>query len=194
MRSYRNASSSASLTSAGTWALIVTAICACCAAVATSRRPWERTAGYRDMYDPRYGRRRRSSSARAPLAWPTSYGPGSDTTFSSGSETSMSQLETHEGVYSWDFTRRDIPPRKRLRGANTDGGIVRGEDAEEVVSTNLLDDIGGVDNTMVDKPLDLSVMTLDWVNATEDPIFQDLSRSDRRFLYISFRIRRSSNG
>ena len=47
---------------------------------------------------------------------------------------------------------------------------------------------------MVDKPLDLSVMTLDWVNATEDPIFQDLSRSDRRFLYISFRIRRSSNG
>jgi hypothetical protein len=97
----------------------------------------------------------------------------------------MSQLETHEGVYSWDFTRRDIPPRKRLRGTNTDGGIVRGEDAEEVVSTNLLDDIGGVDNTMVDKPLDLSVMTLDWVNATEDPIFQDLSRSDRLFLYMS---------
>src|SRR5580700_11118325 len=54
MRSYRNASSSASPTSAGTWALIVTAICACCAAVATSRRPWERTAGYRDMSDPRY--------------------------------------------------------------------------------------------------------------------------------------------
>jgi hypothetical protein len=29
---------------------------------------------------------------------------------------------------------------------------------------------------MVDKPLDLSVMTLDWVNSTEDPIFKDLAR------------------
>jgi hypothetical protein len=109
-------------------------------------------------------------------------------------ETSMSQLETHEGVYSWDYSRGDVPLRKRLRGANTDGGIVRGPDAEEVISTNHLDAIGGVDNTMVDKPLDLSVMTLDWVNATEDSIFKDLSRSERLFLYISFRIRRSSHG
>ncbi len=110
-------------------------------------------------------------------------------------ETSMSQLETHEGVYSWDFTRRDIPPRKRLRGTNTDGGLVCGPDAEEVISTNLLDDIGGVDNTMVDKPPDLSVMTLDWVNATEDPIFKELSRGDsRRLTRILNKIRRSSSG
>jgi hypothetical protein len=69
-------------------------------------------------------------------------------------ETSMSQLETHEGVYSWDFTRGDVPPRKRLRGKNTDGGLVRGPDTEEVVSTDHMDIIGGVDNTMVDKPLE----------------------------------------
>ena len=97
----------------------------------------------------------------------------------------MSQLETHEGVYSCDYSRSDLPLRKRLRGTNTDGGFVRDEDVEEVVSTHHLDDIGGVDNTMVDKPLDVSVMTLDWVNASEDPIFKDLSRSDRLFLYMS---------
>jgi hypothetical protein len=108
-------------------------------------------------------------------------------------ETSMSQLETHEGVYSWDFTHGDVPPRKRLRGKNTDGGFLRGQDVEDVVSADHMEIIGCVDNTMVDKPLDLSVMTLDWVNATEDPIFKELSRSDRLFLYISFRIRRSSN-
>ena len=46
---------------------------------------------------------------------------------------------------------------------------------------------------MVDKPLDLSVMTLDWVNATEDPIFKDLSRGDsRRLARILNMIRRSS--
>ena len=48
---------------------------------------------------------------------------------------------------------------------------------------------------MVDKPLDLSVMTLDWVNATEDPIFKELSRGDsRRLARILNMIRRSSNG
>ena len=100
-------------------------------------------------------------------------------------ESSMSQVETHEGVYSWDYSRNDLI-RQRLRGTNTDGGFVRGEDAEEVISTDHLDEIGGFDNTMVDKPLDLSGMTLDWVNATEDPIFKDLSRSDRLFLYMHF--------
>jgi hypothetical protein len=100
-------------------------------------------------------------------------------------ETSMSQLETHEGVYSWNYSGNDMA-HQRLRGTTTDGGFVRDEDAEEVVSTHHLDEIGGVDNTMVDKALDLSVMTLDWVNATEDPIFKDLSRSDRLFLYMHF--------
>jgi DNA-binding XRE family transcriptional regulator len=99
-------------------------------------------------------------------------------------ETSMSQLETHEGVYSWNYSGNDMA-HQRLRGTTTDGGFVRDEDAEEVVSTHHLDEIGGVDNTMVDKALDLSVMTLDWVNATEDPIFKDLSMSDRLFLYMS---------
>jgi hypothetical protein len=90
-------------------------------------------------------------------------------------EASMSEVESHEGVYSWDYSHADTL-RWRLRGSNTDGGFVRSPDVEAVLIGNQIDHIGGIDFSMVDKPLDLSVMTLDWVNATEDPIFKDLAR------------------
>ena len=110
-------------------------------------------------------------------------------------EASMSEVESHEGVYSWDYSHADAPLRGRLRGSNTDGGFVRNPDAEAVLIGNQVDHIGGIDFSMVDKPLDLSVMTLDWVNATEDPIFKELSRGDsRRLTRILNKIRRSSSG
>src|SRR5580658_18654 len=149
MRSYRNASSSASPTSAGTWALIVTAICACCAAVATSRRPWERTAGYRDMYDPRYGRRRRSSSARAPLAWPTSYRPGSDTTCSSGSRPACPSSKPTKGSIAGILHGATFPFGSVFEERIQTAASCAAKTLKEVISTNLLDDIGGGDNTLV---------------------------------------------
>ena len=109
-------------------------------------------------------------------------------------EASMSEVESHEGVYSWDYSHADTL-RWRLRGSNTDGGFVRSPDVEAVLIGNQIDHIGGIDFSMVDKPLDLSVMTLDWVNATEDPIFKELSRGDsRRLTRILNKIRRSSSG
>jgi hypothetical protein len=51
--------------------------------------------------------------------------------------------------------------RGRLRGSNNDGGFVRSPDAEAVLIGNQVDHIGGIDFSMVEKYLDLSLMTLD---------------------------------
>jgi hypothetical protein len=101
-------------------------------------------------------------------------------------EASMSEVETHEGVYSWDYSQADSTLRGRLRASNKDGGFLRDRDADEVIIGRSFDHIGGIDRGMVDKALDLSEMTLDWVNHTEDPIFKDLERCDRLFLYMHF--------
>src|SRR5580692_13102463 len=101
-------------------------------------------------------------------------------------ESSMGQLETREGVYSWDSSQSDTHLRGRLRKSNTDGSFVRGSDMEELIHPRQNDHVGGIDFSMVNKPLDLSDMTLEWVNHTEDPIFKDLSREDRLFLYMHF--------
>ena len=36
------------------------------------------------------------------------------------------------------------------------------------------------------KPLDVSTMTLGWVNSTEDILLRDLERSERHLLYLVF--------
>jgi hypothetical protein len=95
-------------------------------------------------------------------------------------EASMSEVESHEGVYSWDFSQADTTLRGRLRGSNQDGSFVRDSDVDEVIVAHSFDHIGGIDYSMVDKSLDLSDMTLEWVNHTEDPIFKDLSRRDMK--------------
>jgi len=59
-------------------------------------------------------------------------------------ESSMSEVESHEGVYSWDYSHADAPLRERLRGSNIDGGFIRSPGSDAVVMGNQVDRIGGI--------------------------------------------------
>jgi hypothetical protein len=39
---------------------------------------------------------------------------------------------------------------------------------------------------MMQKPLDVSTMNIDWVCGTEDPLFRDLSKNQRYLLYLTY--------
>jgi hypothetical protein len=42
------------------------------------------------------------------------------------------------------------------------------------------------DVSMMQKPVDISEMTLEWVQETNDVIFGDLSKTDRMLLYLMY--------
>jgi hypothetical protein len=96
----------------------------------------------------------------------------------------MRELESKEGVYSlegWQLHKEDqfedgVP--------NIDStGVFRGGEGE-YRNTN------GVpisaDTCMIQKPLDISRMTIEWVHGTEDLLFKDLTRNDRFLLHLKF--------
>jgi hypothetical protein len=96
----------------------------------------------------------------------------------------MRELESKEGVYSLDqwyqyqlaHTLPDASaPRIELRIPITTGGF------QEHRGGNIASDV-----SMMQKPVDISEMTLEWVQETNDVIFGDLSKTDRMLLYLMY--------
>jgi hypothetical protein len=89
-------------------------------------------------------------------------------------EHARSEIETKEGVYSLDFGRDE-----------DDGGV----DGNMLEARGALVDDGpwweGGDKEQK-RSLDLSRMNLRWVQQTNDPLFADLSRTERLMLYLVF--------
>jgi hypothetical protein len=92
---------------------------------------------------------------------------------------------TKDGVFSledWSATRA----RFGGEDAGDDGTFLEqtvsaAGDYRTTDGTTLAADVG-----MIRKPLDVSKMTMEWVQSTEDTLFGDLERADRHLLYLYF--------
>ena len=90
-------------------------------------------------------------------------------------EHAMSEIETKEGLYSIEF------------GREVDDGEMDGNVIEARGSLVDRDGQWWEHNVSHERPaLDLSRMNLEWVQHTDDPLFADLSRTDRLLLYLVF--------
>ena len=93
-------------------------------------------------------------------------------------EKRQSELETKEGVYSYGLRGGKVPKGYSLRAGNIDGTFLHAE-SEEVAQpggkhspTRVL-----ADNELAERALDVSKLNIEWVDHTEDPLFQDLGRN-----------------
>jgi DNA-directed RNA polymerase specialized sigma24 family protein len=95
----------------------------------------------------------------------------------------MYELEAKEGVYSLDHgfeiasAKADRPDSSALdcNTPDANGGFTDSNGRS-----------WAADVSLSNAPLDVSKMTLDWVNSTEDPLFCDLTRKERHLLYLVF--------
>ena len=94
----------------------------------------------------------------------------------------MRELESKEGVYSLEQWQKyqvehigqdSSAARVELRIPITTGGF------QEHGGDHIASDV-----SMIHKPVDISEMTLEWVQETNDVIFGDLSKMDRMLLYL----------
>jgi hypothetical protein len=97
----------------------------------------------------------------------------------------MRELECKDGVYSleqWETIqgREDLDGRmyvSRAAGYSSDrSGVVKDHQGHTLAA----------DGQMIRKPVDVSEMTLDWVQETNDVMFGDLSKADRMLLYLMY--------
>ena len=101
----------------------------------------------------------------------------------------MREIESKEGVYSLEgWTRR----RTAIRDHEDSAGQHRYAKEHVPSLVGEFQDASGTcmaaDVSMMQKPLDVSKMNIEWVHATEDPLFRDLSRNDneRYLLYLTY--------
>jgi hypothetical protein len=97
----------------------------------------------------------------------------------------MRELECKEGVYSleqWQRFQADHGFAGTGRGTSSVEGlrIPTGVDGfQEHKGRNVAADV-----SMIHKPLDISEMTLEWVQETNDVVFGDPGKTDRMLLYL----------
>ena len=90
-------------------------------------------------------------------------------------ERSMSRLEAKEGVYSLSYTRDCKDGRGDCELLDARGAVV------DRAKQNLPDSLSAGAPA-----LDLSKMTLAWVNQTSDPLFAECTQEERYILYLLF--------
>jgi hypothetical protein len=90
-----------------------------------------------------------------------------------------SELESKEGVYSLEGWQQTYLERAASHGSGSSDECVDISRAPiQIQSDGVRDESGrgvAADNRMPGKPLDLSALTLEWVESTQDPLFVDLS-------------------
>jgi DNA-directed RNA polymerase specialized sigma24 family protein len=95
----------------------------------------------------------------------------------------MRELETKEGVYS-------LEGWLHRRESSFENGVPHIDSPGVFHAEARYHDYSGVpvaaDTSMIEKPLDISRMTIEWVHSTEDPLFKDLSRNDRFILHLKY--------
>jgi len=96
----------------------------------------------------------------------------------------MREIESKEGVYSLEgWTRR----RTSIRDQDGAGQHRYAKEHLPSLVGEFQDSTGtcmAADVSMMQKPLDVSKMDIDWVCGTEDPLFRDLSKNQRYLSHL----------
>jgi DNA-directed RNA polymerase specialized sigma24 family protein len=98
----------------------------------------------------------------------------------------MGELETKDGVYSWDFSLQcaDRLDQLQLRGGNVDGTFIRGAADETVVSADAPEP--DADSSLTSHPIDIGKMSMKWVREADSPLFRGLEPNERLLLYLLY--------
>jgi hypothetical protein len=95
----------------------------------------------------------------------------------------LSELEVSDGLLQMDNAPSD-------RAGENRNGVVSGETIQANSDGNCLNSTGKfrfmADRQLMDMPLDVSTMSLDWVAETTDKLFKDLSVAQRTILYLYY--------